>query len=105
MATIKGKSEKEKRCERIFRGIQFILSVAMIALFFVDWKAGLCAFFALMWNASKYEKGSASWVVDEYEDCYPEEGLRAMFKSWIWLPIWLVLIYQLLLFMALQFLS
>lgn len=100
MATIREKSKKEKRCERIFRSIQVILLVTMFVLFFVDWKAGLCTFFALMWNASKYEKGSTSWVVDEYEDCYPAEGLRVMFKSWIWLLIWLVLIYQLLIFIA-----
>ena len=48
MATIKGKSKKEKRCEHIYESIQLILLIAMFVLVFVDWKIGACVF--LRWS-------------------------------------------------------
>ncbi len=100
MATIKEKSKKEKRSERIFGYIQLVLMIAMFALCLWDWKAGACAFFALTWNAQKYEEGCAKWSVDEYEDGYPIEGLRTLFKSWRWLPLWLAGLYLLLVWVS-----
>ncbi len=100
MATIKSKSEKEKRCEQIFQRIQLILLVGMFVLLLSDWKISVCAFYALIWNFVKYEKGRTDWVVDEYEDGYPEEGLRVMFKSWKWLSLQLVLLYALLVWIS-----
>ena len=75
---------KINRSELIFRIVVIIAILTDIALwiFTKPFWAVACLVF-VFWNIYFYNKGRTSNCVDEFEDEYPEDGIRLMFKSWI----------------------
>lgn len=68
--------------------------VAVIAIwYFISLFWGVISLLFGVWSLCWYEDGARENCVDEWEDAYPEDGLRRMFCSWPWCAALVALIY------------
>lgn len=81
--------KKAAMCRFFYYGLQVVILLATVATsYFFGIRIGLTPFVWLIWNYLFYTIGSREQCIDEWEDGYPDDGVKKMLKSW---PIFFVI--------------